>query len=247
RPSRHHGAKMCVPSMRQAGHCRSLALKKTYQPAWAAKRFFMICRLRSSIRGASSSSFDLSKNASSPPRWSTVFRALAETRKRILRPRVSEISVTLRRFGRNRRFVLILEWLTLWPTSGLLPVRSQRHDIAKSSRTPSTKTCRFRSNRLVKMGGRIESGVRRVKPSYRMVFDGISMSSASTQVASEQRFDEIRADVVRVPGVPQLTLWPAPGQSRVMDCPASDIVRCPQSRNATGAGARKDQILRPLT
>src|SRR5262249_9013104 len=43
RPSRHHGAKMCVPSMRQAGHCRSLALKKTYQPAWAAKRFFMIC------------------------------------------------------------------------------------------------------------------------------------------------------------------------------------------------------------
>ena len=59
------------------------------------------------------------------------------TRSRNLRPRVSEIKVTLRRLGRNRRFVLILEWLTLWPTSGFLPVRSQRHDMAQSSKIPA--------------------------------------------------------------------------------------------------------------
>jgi hypothetical protein len=32
---------------------------------------------------------------------------------------------------------LILEWLTLWPTSGPLAVSSQRRDIAKSSSVPA--------------------------------------------------------------------------------------------------------------
>src|ERR1700684_1501309 len=41
------------------------------------------------------------------------------------------MKVTLHRFGRNRRLVLILEWLTLWPTIGPLAVSSQRRDIAK--------------------------------------------------------------------------------------------------------------------
>src|SRR5258708_2461841 len=40
------------------------------------------------------------------------------------------MKVTLHRFGRNRRLVLILEWLTLWPTCGPLAVSSQRRDIA---------------------------------------------------------------------------------------------------------------------
>ena len=44
-------------------------------------------------------------------------------------PSLSEIKVTFSKFGRNRRLVLILEWLTLWPTSAVLPVRSQRRDI----------------------------------------------------------------------------------------------------------------------
>src|ERR1700731_806040 len=48
------------------------------------------------------------------------------------RPSASEISVTLHRFGRNRRLVLMLEWLTLWPTSGPLAVSSQRRDMAKN-------------------------------------------------------------------------------------------------------------------
>src|ERR1043166_2398376 len=38
--------------------------------------------------------------------------------------------VTLSRFGRNRRLVLMFEWLTLWPTRTPFPVRSQRRDIA---------------------------------------------------------------------------------------------------------------------
>src|SRR3977135_3175449 len=46
------------------------------------------------------------------------------------------MKVTLHRFGRNRRLVLILEWLTLWPTSGPLAVSSQRRAITKSSSIP---------------------------------------------------------------------------------------------------------------
>ena len=57
-------------------------------------------------------------------------KALAETRNLTERPSASEISVTLRRLGRNRRLVLMLEWLTLWPTWGPLPVNSQRRDMA---------------------------------------------------------------------------------------------------------------------
>src|SRR5580692_10069785 len=57
--------------------------------------------------------------------------ALVETRNRTFRPSASEMKVTLHRFGRNRRLVLIFEWLTLWPTSGPLAVSSQRRDIAK--------------------------------------------------------------------------------------------------------------------
>src|SRR6185312_4223849 len=56
--------------------------------------------------------------------------SLVETRNRTFRPSASEMKVTLHRFGRNRRLVLILEWLTLWPTSGPLAVSSQRRDIA---------------------------------------------------------------------------------------------------------------------
>src|ERR1700694_3114628 len=61
------------------------------------------------------------------------FRAFAETRRRTERPSVSDISVTLHRFGRKRRLVLRLEWLTLWPVCAVLPVKSQRRDIGLNS------------------------------------------------------------------------------------------------------------------
>src|ERR1700693_2841513 len=110
--------------------CGGVQSRQNSDRSQPAARFFTICRLSSSIFAASSSSLALSRKASSPPRWSTVLSALADTRARTLRPSASEISVTLRRFGMNRRLVLTLEWLTLWPLSGFLPVSSQRHDMA---------------------------------------------------------------------------------------------------------------------
>src|SRR3712207_3200421 len=41
------------------------------------------------------------------------------------------MNVTLTRFGRKRRLVLMLEWLTLWPTRGPLAVSSQRRDLVE--------------------------------------------------------------------------------------------------------------------
>src|SRR6185369_8221683 len=55
--------------------------------------------------------------------------AFAEMRSRTLRFSVSEISVTLTRFGRNLRLVLLLAWLTLLPRSTALPVSSHSRDI----------------------------------------------------------------------------------------------------------------------
>ena len=60
-----------------------------------------------------------------------VLSALAEIRSRTLRPSASDISVTLSRFGMNRRLVLRLEWLTRCPIWAVLPVSSQRHDMAQ--------------------------------------------------------------------------------------------------------------------
>ena len=82
-----------------------------------------------------------------------------------------------------------------------------------------------------------------VKPSdWRDLGNFSGPSSAGT--VSEHSFDEIRADVMRVSAV--LTLWPAHGQSCVLDCPAGDIVGCLSRGTFNSAGARKDRILRPL-
>ena len=82
--------------------------------------------------------------------WSTLLIALVETRRRTLRPSASEMKVTLHRFGRNRRLVLMLEWLTLWPTRGPLAVSSQRRDIVRKSSCHPASRGRFRARR----GGR---------------------------------------------------------------------------------------------
>src|SRR6266478_6997853 len=71
--------------------------------------FFSIARFNSSARGDSSVAFAFSRNASRPPRWSTLLIALVDTRRRTLRPSALEMKVTLHRFGRNRRLVLMLE------------------------------------------------------------------------------------------------------------------------------------------
>src|SRR5258707_1168142 len=81
------------------------------------------------------------------------------------RPSESEITVTLSRFGRNRRLVLWFEWLTLWPTRADLPVRSQRRDMVvplKTCGAIGAPEMTFFVDR-----GRIETGGRGVKVSGR--------------------------------------------------------------------------------
>ena len=85
-----------------------------------------------SAREDSSASLAFARNASRPPRWSTVRSAAADTRSRKDRPNTSEINVTSFRFGRNRRFVLLLAWETLFPTIGRLPLSSHTRDMSLS-------------------------------------------------------------------------------------------------------------------
>src|SRR5690606_26413682 len=92
--------------------------------------FLMIWRFRRRARGDSSPSPALTRKASSPPRCSTERSAWALIRIRTRWPSASLISVTWHRLGRNRRFALLLAWLTLLPTSTALPVSSHRRDIA---------------------------------------------------------------------------------------------------------------------
>ena len=60
-------------------------------------------------------------------------RAAAEMRNLNPRPNVSDCSVTSFRFGKKRRRVLLLAWLTLLPVIGPFPVNSQRRDMILSS------------------------------------------------------------------------------------------------------------------
>src|SRR5690606_23038796 len=76
--------------------------------------------------GERSSALALARKASRPPRCSTDLRACAEIRSFTDRFRVSLISVTFTRFGRNLRLVLFSAWLRSWPERGSLPVNSQR-------------------------------------------------------------------------------------------------------------------------
>src|ERR1700730_4846090 len=77
------------------------------------------------------------------------------------------MKVTLHRFGRKRRLVLILEWLTLWPTCGPLAVSSQRRDILRNPLPSPTSSVLERHGAGVRNrvhpgnGGRI-GGERRV-------------------------------------------------------------------------------------
>src|ERR1044071_6335991 len=72
--------------------------------------------------------------ASSPPFFSIV-RIAAAVRRRRTGPSVSDSKDWLCRFGRKRRLVLMLEWLTLWPTWTPLPVtghlRAMRHLVQR--------------------------------------------------------------------------------------------------------------------
>ena len=92
----------------------------------AAARFLAISRFKARAPGDRSSIAALARNASRPPRRSSVRSAEAATRSRTDRFNSSDWSVTLHRFGKNLRLVLRFEWLTLWPLWTAFPVSSQR-------------------------------------------------------------------------------------------------------------------------
>src|ERR1700760_2823383 len=75
----------------------------------------------------------LSRKTSIPPLCSTVRIARVDSRMRTSCPRVSDNNDATCRFGRKRRRVLLLAWLTLLPDKTPLPVISQRRDIAPNS------------------------------------------------------------------------------------------------------------------
>src|SRR5262249_2542421 len=106
------------------------------------------------------------RKASRPPRRSTVLSALVEIRSLTERPSASDIMVTLTRLARNRRLVLMLEWLTLWPTCAALPVNSQRRDmleILESFSSLAPRAGRMKPSPVEWDRGRIETVARRVK------------------------------------------------------------------------------------
>src|SRR5437870_2890959 len=77
-----------------------------------------------------------------PPLYSIVRIAAAERRIRT-GPKTSDSTEIVCRLGRKRRFVLTLEWLTLWPTWTPLPVTGHLRAMgAPRSATPTDKTRR---------------------------------------------------------------------------------------------------------
>ena len=73
--------------------------------------------------------FAVFKNLSNPPLKSTVLRAALVTFSLIFFFKISLLNVTFFKFGINLLLVLLLEWLTLWPLSGDIPVSSHLLDI----------------------------------------------------------------------------------------------------------------------
>jgi hypothetical protein len=69
--------------------------------------------------------------------------------------------------------------------------------MANPSNNPGVNVRRFRSIVCVKMAGRIESGPKGVKLSNSAVFSEFSKPTRAVR-AAEHRFDEIRADEMRV-------------------------------------------------
>src|SRR5439155_12111331 len=92
----------------------------------------MIRRFSRRISGDNLRSAAPLRNASIPPLNSIVRIAGVERRNRT-GPIASDSIEIVCKFGRKRRFVLMLEWLTLWPTWTPLPVtghlRAMRHLI----------------------------------------------------------------------------------------------------------------------
>src|SRR6186713_766637 len=100
----------------------------------AAAPAFLSSRLTLSALALSFSSEVLSSQLSRPPLCSTERSPWVETRNLKLWSSFSLSSVTFCRLGRKTRLVLLLAWLTLWPTWRPLPVSSQMRDMVRLSK-----------------------------------------------------------------------------------------------------------------
>src|ERR1043166_7558559 len=99
--------------------------------------------------------------ASRPPLNSIVRIAAAESRSRT-GPSTSDNTEIVCKFGRKRRFVLMLEWLTLWPTRTPLPVTGHLRAIFNLTQQPgSNRLARPIDIPLRAPRGRYLGGVRR--------------------------------------------------------------------------------------
>src|SRR4051794_40813534 len=137
------------------------------------------------------------------------------------------MKVTLHRFGRNRRLVLILEWLTLWPTWGPLAVSSQRRDIFKNPLPSPGCSARFTgqnrgSNQVHPgSGGRIGGKARGVKVL------GLSPVLQARKPAANQGFALVGAgSKLHINGAIPGTSWP----SRASRCQRSSIALAREGR-----------------
>src|SRR3546814_4630736 len=108
----------------RAGAAQGMANYAAFSASFFATSFFS---LRAVAESCSSPAF--SSQLSRPPLCSTERRPWVDTRSFTPLPSASDSNVTFCRFGRKVRLVLLLAWLTLWPTWRPLPVSSQMRDI----------------------------------------------------------------------------------------------------------------------
>src|ERR1700682_4147594 len=128
------------------------------------------------------------------------------------------MKVTLHRFGRNRRLVLMLEWLTFWPTLGPLAVSSQlRYISSKSSSTPGTSEKRVkRAARGFKITS-IQGAAYRGRAAGRQGFGDEGSFPIGRKMPSILRFARI---------LPQISLR----NLRKLDCEAKPVPPSGQAR-----------------
>ena len=159
------------------------------------------------------------------------------------RPSASDISVTLSRFGRKRRLVLMFEWLTLWPTRGPLPVRSQRRDMveiledsAEMPATPETASIRGRGPIKVAPRGRQVERVPKRRPGPDSTYSGRRPRESDAFAAIEP--SAARRVASRVPGKDQrLAPSPASPSARSPRAPRSPCLPAPRRPRASSRRA----------
>src|ERR1044072_7225091 len=131
------------------------------------------------------------------------------------RPSASDISVTLIRFGRKRRLVLMFEWLPLWPDRGPFPVSSQRRDMVEILEWPAE--------------GRQQNGPFRGRGTYKVSRKGRQASGIGGRAADSSGESSKRRDL-QVNGITDsthsdpMTRWTPPARGGFAAVPGEGLV-----------------------